>query len=466
MVRSETKPPPPGGTEDLLILLVAGLGRATLAVARLTILLLWWCVMFPMLSVPVLLTILAGDAGGPVAAGRVGAAFALVLVGWRLAGPDSFGRLVTLRIWKRWRRWSAYRRPWPHVCALHGLTVVLDERVLIPRLHRVRIGTTTDRVTVHMLYGQTTRDWQASSDGLAHAFGAIGVRVQALKPGWVTIDVHHTDTLATPIPLPAVRHGPVDLERLRIGVTEAGAAWEVRVLGRHLLVAGATGSGKGSVVWATLAAMAPAIRDGIVQLWVIDPKGGMEFGPGQQLFTRFAYDTADGATALLRDAATTLTARAAQLRGVTRLHTPTAAEPLIVVVIDEIATLTAYAGDRKARGEIDQLLGLILSQGRAVGVSVIAAVQDPSKDVLALRQLFPTRVALRLSEPSQVTMMLGDSARDRGGLCDQIPDSLPGVAYVAHDGRTDLVRVRAFHVTDEDIEVLARDWGPGRTTTR
>ena len=132
----------------------------------------------------------------------------------------------------------------------------------------------------------------------------------------------------------------------------------------------------------------------------------------------------------------------------------------MLLVIDEIATLTAYTTDRKVRTEIEQLLGLILSQGRAVGVNVIAAVQDPSKDVLPFRQLFPTRIALRLTEPSQVAMVLGDSARDRGALCDRIPDTLPGVGYVAEEGSSDLVRVRAFHVTDDDIDRLCRAFAP------
>jgi S-DNA-T family DNA segregation ATPase FtsK/SpoIIIE len=104
--------------------------------------------------------------------------------------------------------------------------------------------------------------------------------------------------------------------------------------------------------------------------------------------------------------------RAQRLRGQTRLHTPTTAEPLIVLIVDELASLTAYIGDRKTRAEVEQLLGLLLSQGRAIGVSVIAAVQDPSKDVLPIRQLFSIRVGLRMTESTQTTMVLGASTRD------------------------------------------------------
>jgi len=108
--------------------------------------------------------------------------------------------------------------------------------------------------------------------------------------------------------------------------------------------------------------------------------------------------------------------------------------------------------------EVELLLGLLFSQGRAVGVSVIACVQDPSKDILALRQLFPTRIALRLTEATQAAMVLDQAARERGALCELIPDSLPGVGYVVEDGSAEVTRVRAFHVTDFEIARLAADY--------
>ena len=188
------------------------------------------------------------------------------------------------------------------------------------------------------------------------------------------------------------------------------------------------------MLWSIIAGLAPGVRAGWVRLLVIDPKGGMEFGRGQTLFTGFAYDNGENTLGLLRAATTVMQQRAQRLRGHTRLHTPTTAEPLIVLIVDEIASLTAYIGDRKIRAEVEQLLGLLLSQGRAVGVSVIAAVQDPSKDVLPIRQLFSIRVGLRMTESTQTTMVLGAAARDAGAVCDQIPTSTPGVAYVCHDG--------------------------------
>ena len=73
-----------------------------------------------------------------------------------------------------------------------------------------------------------------------------------------------------------------------IGRQEDGEPWRLQVLGTHMLVAGMTGAGKGSVLWSLLRGLGPEIRDGRVQVWAIDPKGGMELGPGRPLYTRFA----------------------------------------------------------------------------------------------------------------------------------------------------------------------------------
>jgi S-DNA-T family DNA segregation ATPase FtsK/SpoIIIE len=345
------------------------------------------------------------------------------------------------------------------------LTAKLDDRTLVPALRSVAIGTSSDVLTVGILLGQSVADWQHKSAALADAFCADRVTIRPTQPGTITVTAHHGDPLATPMRL----HRPacdtrLDLSKVRVGATDAGRWWWLPVLGQHILVAGATGSGKGSVLWSIIAALAPAVRAGSVRLCVIDPKGGMEFGRGQKLFTGFAYDNGENTLALLRAVSTVMAQRAHRLRGHTRLHTPSNAEPLIVLIVDEIASLTAYIGDRKTRTEVEQLLGLLLSQGRAVGVSVIAAVQDPSKDVLPIRQLFTIRVGLRMTESSQTTMVLGAAARDAGAVCDQIPTSTAGVGYVCHDGTNEPLRVRAFQVTDPDIDYLATHFAPRRPT--
>ncbi|GAB3880705.1 hypothetical protein GCM10027612_08700 [Microbispora bryophytorum subsp. camponoti] len=66
----------------------------------------------------------------------------------------------------------------------------------------------------------------------------------------------------------------------------------------------------------------------------------------------------------------------------------------------------------------------------------MAALQDPRKEVMNIRNLLPDKIALRLDESEQVDMVLGDGARDRGALADYCP----GLRAGRQDGRPALPR--------------------------
>ncbi len=163
--------------------------------------------------------------------------------------------------------------------------------------------------------------------------------------------------------------------------------------------------------------MLPLMAAGLVQVWACDPKL-MELAFGRALFDRYGRYAADPADIadLLEAAVADMQARAARFAGKQRDHTPTTEYPFVVVLVDEIAFLTAYQADRKLKDRTLAALATLTTQGRAVGYCVVAALQDPRKEVLNIRNLFPDKIALRLDEPSQVDMVLGDGARDRGAL--------------------------------------------------
>src|SRR5690606_38104055 len=156
------------------------------------------------------------------------------------------------------------------------------------------------------------------------------------RAGYHTLTVGRRDPLAAIVPaLPLP--GSVDLGAVPAGRREVRGAWTVRVRGSHPPVAGATGAGEGPVLWSLRRGLAPGVRDGLGRLWVLDPKGGMELVAGAPLFARFCHDSAADMAALLEDAVAVMQARAARLRGVTRLHEPSTDEPFVVVVVDELA---------------------------------------------------------------------------------------------------------------------------------
>ncbi|KEF99085.1 MULTISPECIES: FtsK/SpoIIIE domain-containing protein [Mycobacterium] len=428
--------------------------------------LLWWAILFPALSIPAILATWVAIAHGARAGLLTAALATAAYTGWAIVEPSSFSAWVTNPVRHRFLSWWRYGRTWESVCTLHGLTARLGDRTLVPALRSVEIGSHSDVLTLRVVAGQSINDWQKRGDALAAAWRAERVTIRATTPGELRMIISRGDVLAQPISLPMpTRATPVNLAAVRVGITETRTWWQLPVLGQHILIAGATGAGKGSVLWSLIAGLAPQVTTGRVRLCVIDPKGGMELGAGAPMFSQFCHHTGEPTVELLRQLAALMQARANRLRGHTRLHTPTPAEPLIVVVIDEIAALTAYVTDRKVRAEIEQLLGLLLSQGRAVGISVVAAVQDPAKDTLPVRQLFTVRIGLRMTEATQTAMVLGQGARDAGAECDLIADATPGVGYVMIDGTADPMRVRAFHVSDRDITALARTFPAPRPRT-
>jgi S-DNA-T family DNA segregation ATPase FtsK/SpoIIIE len=403
------------------------------------------------------------------------AGWAAVALGcWAWFGWPSFLRLVARPARARWRYLTVYRRNWQPVMVMSGLAFYRNAREYLPAIVRVEVTKTTDRVLVKMLSGQPPSIWHDHVENLAHGFGASTCRIRTAKrpagrwwgrgrarqdwPGHIWLELVRDDALSKPVPvttLPADQR--VDLSRLPVGRREDSSPWLVRLLGTHLLVAGATGAGKGSVLWSLVRAMLPAIRAGLVQVWGIDPKR-MELAFGRGIFNRYSDDPSGGMVDLLEAAVDEMSKRAARFGGVTRTFIPTVADPFIVVMVDELAFLTAYCPDRDLKRRALAALSTLTSQGRSVGICVVGALQDPRKDVINIRNLFPTRIALRLDESEQVDMVLGDGAYERGALADRIsplPEVGAGVGYIRLEDFPDPVRVRAGWVSDADIAAMA-----------
>jgi S-DNA-T family DNA segregation ATPase FtsK/SpoIIIE len=144
--------------------------------------------------------------------------------------------------------------------------------------------------------------------------------------------------------------------------------------------------------------------------------------------------------------------------GPVRTHAPTVAEPLVLIVVDEVSAITAYA-PTAIRTRVENALSLLLSQGRAAAVAVVVATQDPRKETLAVRDLIPYRVGLRTVEPV-ADLILGAGARARGARTEQIAPELPGVGYVLVEGGTEPVRCRFAYVDDDTLQALADRYAP------
>ncbi len=371
--------------------------------------------------------------------------------------PATFSRFIDSPVRGNWRRWH-YQRHWLAVLTIARLVPVYRGQVLVPVLGKVSSTKFTDRVPVRLVSGQAAAYFAARAENLADGFGALLCRARSARPGFLILEFVRRNALAAIISVLAIPEH-ADLKALAIGRREDGSPWLVRLHGTHLLIAGATGAGKGSVIWSLIRAMISLIRSGLVKVLAADPKV-MELAYGRAIFDTCGQYAADpeAIVAMLEAAVRDMRARAAQLAGKQRDHTPTIEFPFVVVLVDEVAFLTAYQPDRQLRERIKAALATLTTQGRAVGYCVVAALQDPRKEVMSIRNLFPDRIAMRLDESEQVDMVLGDGARDRGATSDLIsadPATGAGVAFVRLEADPDPVRVRAAWVSDEDIRAMA-----------
>ena len=386
----------------------------------------------------------------------LGAGLVAAGVVWWQSWPVTFDALVVRRAHGVWRGLVLYRRLWWAAMDGTGLTRATASAVYVPRVTRITSTRWTDTVSVRLLHGQTPADLQGQTEGLRHVFGAYRATVREVAPGRVELRFYARDPLTAPVP-PLPADGVVDLSGLPVGRTEEGEVYRLRLDGTHVLGAGATGAGKGSLIWSIVSGLIPAVEAGLVAMTGLDPKGGMELYPGRPLFTHYADASPVAMVECLEAAVDRMLLRRDRLKAAgLRVFTPTPGDPFEVIIIDELAFLTAYLSEKALQLRVKTALSLLLSQGRAPGFCVVAVLQDPRKEILAFRNLFPTRIALRLAEDSEIDMVLGDGALDAGARCHEIPPSLPGVAYVRLDGIPEPTRVRFGWVTDTDITDLAQ----------
>ncbi|MGY4721646.1 FtsK/SpoIIIE domain-containing protein [Naumannella huperziae] len=388
----------------------------------------------------------------------------LALLGvWARVWPVSFDRHVALPSFRRrTKRWV--RKSWGPVMDACGLArrTPGEETVAVPSRRRLRWIDGQLSVDLLLLIGQTVEDVEHAADRLRTAVGARRVRIipddtyTTCRIVWSFGDPLGEPFLAT---IPDYGHGADygsggELVAVPVGRTEDSTTWWLPLI--STLVAGCTGAGKASVMWSTILALAPAVRSGLVELHGIDLKGGMELTMGRRLFTRTATTPVE-AVQLLEDAVQRLEERTHALAGRVRDHRPTIAEPLVLIVVDELASLVAYSADRDLVKRAEAALSRLLSAGRAPKFLVLAFLQDPRKEIVKMRHLFPQSLGLRLRDREEVAMVLGDGAVQAGATCHKISRALPGTGYVLGD-TGDIVRVRAGYVTDDLITTTAKSF--------
>lgn len=394
----------------------------------------------------------------------------VALISWRLHSPETYEeRFATPARLLRWRLWTY--ASWHRLCERCGLAdseqvtrrnregqLVTSTRWFHPKLLGTDVSHTTLRLTVRARMGQTVEDLERAVPAIRDAAGAHSARSVVVSPGTLRIELVMREQLST------VGHASpptvVATTRVALGRCENGSAWSLPLSGRHTLTVGCSGAGKGSVFWGIAGNLGPAVADGVVRLVGIDLKYGIELSIGSGLFTKIATTEAD-AVETLAALEKLMNKRGNAMAGHTREHSPTTASPLLVLLIDELAGVTAYMSDPALRKEAAASLSRILTKGRALGIVVAAFLQDPRKEVLPMRGLFTQTIALRLRSRDEVAMVLGDGMVDKAPA-HRISPNQPGTGYViAEDGQ--VTKVRSDFWSDDQIRATAKRYGRART---
>jgi S-DNA-T family DNA segregation ATPase FtsK/SpoIIIE len=316
----------------------------------------------------------------------------------------------------------------------------------------------------------------ALADDLALAMRAKRIRIVAPIPGKAAVGIE----LPNPEPQTVYLRKLIDSDAFRqstspltiaLGETISGQVF-VTSLDRmpHLLVAGATGSGKSVCLNAIIASMLYKAHPSQVDFVLVDPKR-LELSTYRKLrfhHLTFREDldeevvtTAQNALAVLRSLEWEMENRYTLLARVgvrnigeynTRLRegklpeqegVPLKPLPYMVLVIDELADLMLIAAK-----DVEEPIARLTQMSRAVGIHLIVATQRPSVDVITgvIKANFPARLAFQVaSKIDSRTILDMNGAEKLLGNGDML--FLP-------PGSPEPIRIHGAYISSEETERL------------
>ena len=201
------------------------------------------------------------------------------LVVWRVRWPVTFEAQVRLRVRSWWRAGFVYRRQWATAMDTAGLLVERRRHRLHPALLGVRSTRTVDRVRVRMLPGQRVEDYAQVADRLAQTFGAQDCRVRSVRKRrhlvelWFLVN-DPLEAVVRPLDAARTRSPPASRSRWPRTAPCSGSSWSAPTS----CVSARPGPGRVGAV-RDHRQPGPVRLGRLVNIWAVDPKGGMELAP-------------------------------------------------------------------------------------------------------------------------------------------------------------------------------------------
>jgi len=304
---------------------------------------------------------------------------------------------------------------------------------------------------------------EALADDLAMALSARSIRIEAPIPGRSVVGIEIPNRDSNVVGLKSIFE-EVEFADSSQGLTfalgrdVAGAARATDLTKMpHLLIAGATGSGKSVMVNALIVSLLFRCRPDELRLILIDPKRVELSGyNGLPHLLVPVITEAEKASAALRWTVLEMENRyrlfaEAGARNIAAYNEgrvdPNDRIPFIVVIIDELADLMMQDGR-----STEEPIVRIAQKARATGIHLVLATQRPSVNVVTglIKANIPSRIAFSMaSQIDSRTVLDAPGAEDLIGRGDMLfqPSDAPKP-----------IRLQGVFVSDQEIEGVVNHW--------
>ena len=308
----------------------------------------------------------------------------------------------------------------------------------------------------------------ALENDIALAMRAKGIRIIAPIPGKAAVGIEIPNPRQAAVVLREILQSDAippsaPLLTFALGLSASGEPVAADIAKMpHVLVAGATGSGKSVLIHSMVMSILFRARPDEVKFMLIDPKRTeLTFYEGiPHLFDPMVEPARVAVITNPKDASKALKALLAlmdkryerlQLHGVRNIEGYNAVadkkglprEFYVVVVIDELADLMLIAGDI-----VEDAIQRLTQMARAVGIHMVLATQRPSVDVITgvIKANLPSRIALQvISKIDSKVILDGSGAESLQGKGDLL--------YLS-SGAQKPERCQGAFVSEEEIRAL------------
>lgn len=340
----------------------------------------------------------------------------------------------------------------------HALQDAIDSFAIDAYVYDALIGPRITQFRVQPGMGVRVESITALQKNIALALATTNIRMQAPIPGEPFVGIEVGNSNSVPISIRTILQSKAWREcdheiPLIMGLDIQGKPIITDLAkAPHLLIAGATGSGKSVCMSTLILSMLYKFRPDELELVLIDPKR-VEFGLFKTIPHLIHSVVADAkpAVQVLKWVVAEMERRYEVLaeknvRNIAGYNQKAKAEgfkkmPFTVVIIDELADLMMTS-----KGDAEGALCRIAQLSRAVGIHTIVATQRPSVNVITgiIKANFPTRIAFQVSSNVDSRTILdckgAESLLGRGDFL----FNPPGIAR--------LIRIQSPMVEDHEIQ--------------